>query len=178
MAAGSTYRTANTNQWIQNQLFVGNTSQPDLAATLNSYIQISQVAIVPDAVNSVRFQRPGGSIQGELALCQRYYEKTYDWDVNPGALTGVGAVGGSIQPTNPGAAVVHWSYKVNKRTTPTITIYNPTVGTTSSLRVGSLNEGAATFNLGSGSVAASAGGNFTAQTNAACAGHFTADAEL
>ena len=58
----------------------------------------------------------------ELALCQRYYEKSYDLDTVPGTTTLIGAPiqhgGGSILLT--GA-----SFKVRKRAIPTIVIYSP-----------------------------------------------------
>jgi len=38
------------------------------------------------------FSRAGGSIGGELALCQRYYEKSYNLSIAPGANSAAGAI--------------------------------------------------------------------------------------
>jgi len=63
--------------------------------------------------------------QQELALCQRYYEKSYDSAIAPGASSTAGAV---ILTSRKADAWdrLHVSYKVPKRTTPTITVYSTT----------------------------------------------------
>jgi len=71
------------------------------------------------------FSRAGGTLQGELALCQRYYEKSYDLTVAPG--TNTGEYNGNICSSftlNTGIHSAYVQYKVSKRTTPTITLYD------------------------------------------------------
>lgn len=81
------------------------------------YIGDAQFEIGPKCTTIER--RPYGL---ELALCQRYYEKSYDLDTVPGTGTLIGAPiqhgGGSIILT--GA-----SFKVRKRAIPTVVIYSP-----------------------------------------------------
>ena len=71
--------------------------------------------------------RPYGT---ELALCQRYYWKSYSSSIIPGAaginqagsvMIYIPATGNTVRCTMP--------YKVNMRTAPTVTIYNPETGT-------------------------------------------------
>lgn len=79
--------------------------------------------------------------QQELALCQRYYEKSYELDTLPG--TAVSQATAGIVPSSPGqhlfegsgsAATTSVSFRVQKRTVPTVTIYNPVTGAGNSAR--------------------------------------------
>jgi hypothetical protein len=66
----------------------------------------------------------------ELALCQRYYEKSYNLDVSPGAASNAGSeviyqTGLPVVIYGMGKNVV---FKTRKRAQPTITIHNPVTG--------------------------------------------------
>jgi len=69
----------------------------------------------------------------ELQLCQRYYCKTYNISVVPGTVDSNGSVGGS-GTGNLYRPIVHWSYPVQMRATPTITLYSPSTGTSGKAR--------------------------------------------
>lgn len=67
-------------------------------------------------------------IAQELALCQRYYEKTFALDTAPVQAVGhlVGAI--TVMQSVAGASLQQlpsWQWQVPKRTAPTVTIYNP-----------------------------------------------------
>jgi hypothetical protein len=69
----------------------------------------------------------------ELALCQRYFEKSYDLETVAGAANENGmAITWAASVSN------YYSFStkflVSKRATPTVTIYNPSSGTTSEMR--------------------------------------------
>lgn len=66
--------------------------------------------------------RPYGT---ELALCQRYYEKSYDIGTAPGTITDIGAVGTRQIGVNIVFDVVFFA---RKRAIPSITYYNPVTG--------------------------------------------------
>lgn len=115
--------------------------------------------------------------QVEVAKCQRFYQTSYQ-----------GAAPGSVSGTNRLMSIAftaNWvifqvAYAVQMRTTPTITLYNPTTGTVASLRdeTGGANLGAAVFgNPGVGFFAIS---NSTGPTtvNSLYGVHFTASAEF
>jgi hypothetical protein len=78
----------------------------------------------------------------ELLLCQRYYEKTYSQETAPGSLTNssgclisivnMGQSGPASQP------LAQWSFKVEKRTIPSISLFRPFLhGTLGQWRSGS-----------------------------------------
>ena len=68
----------------------------------------------------------------ELALCQRYYEKSYDYKIFPGATSSAGNVGGhSVNGTNQLFPV---SYAVPKRVVPTTSLYSPATGAVGAVR--------------------------------------------
>jgi hypothetical protein len=73
-------------------------------------------------------QRPIGV---ELALCQRYYEKSYDTATAPGTVTEVGVHWHSGSGNGSGRHYVPIRFKVEKRTNGyTVNTYNPTTSAT------------------------------------------------
>ena len=133
------------------------------------------------------FQTATGTIQGELAACQRYYEKSYAQATAPQTNTTVNRVNianhfGSA--TGISSATVF--LKVTKRSTPTITLYrsdgsatNPnyweyTVGTTETYANPTVaNTGDNNFSVGFNGTASGTANNATL-----IRGHFVAEAEL
>jgi len=116
-----------------------------------------------------------------LALCQRYFEKSYDVDTAPGSNTGQSSAYVHTTSDNGQNAVVCLTYMVKKRAVPTVTFYktdgtsgswsynaNFTNGTCAMTTVGSNGT---TYLNGYGSV----GANYAA---AMINGHFTSSAEL
>jgi hypothetical protein len=70
----------------------------------------------------------------ELALCQRYFEKSYASATVPATATEVG-VAYSIVGNSAGNAASNVYFKVSKRTTPTeLSIYSPVTGTIAKVR--------------------------------------------
>ncbi len=72
------------------------------------------------------FTTASGSIGGELALCQRYYEKSYDIDALPAAANQAGSFGWAGGTNNSSATYFTYTpvFKVTKRSIPTVTIYD------------------------------------------------------
>lgn len=64
----------------------------------------------------------------ELMLCQRYFEKSYDWDTPPGTSTELGREA-HYSNNAPGVAhIVPVRWKVPKRATPSLLAYGSTTG--------------------------------------------------
>jgi len=124
---GSTATTSTLNAWQAGSFSCANTAT-NWAATSGATLQLTQFSIVegPLGFSSTGFARNGRSIQQELALCQRYYEKTYDIGTAVGTATSTGMIGVMAGPysgnSQPG---VTWVYKVTKRAAPSsITPYS------------------------------------------------------
>ena len=86
---------------------------------------LTKVSVVPSGTKSPFLPR---QYQQELALCQRYYQKSYSTSVTPGTADFSGAPGTNgriIRPT--------CFYKVEFRANPTVTIYNAQTGATGSV---------------------------------------------
>lgn len=133
--------------------------------------EIAQVQI-EEGSNATDFEMR--TIGEELALCQRYYEKSYDIDIDPGTSTSTGQI--SEYPTrNTADKTIGDSFKVTKRSIPTITLYAEATG----------NSGKITNNGDKTATAVSVGENGISHlsiTSGDAANsatyHYTADAEL
>ena len=98
---------------------------PDNAAQVNTgTIQMTGVQLELGSA-ATTFSRAGGSIGGELALCQRYYQKSYPQGTTvPTNSTSAGVV------FVPGSSVASTAYfaqvflPITMRTAPTVTIYS------------------------------------------------------
>jgi hypothetical protein len=73
----------------------------------------------------------------ELALCQRYYEKSYNQTAVPGTAGGSGGYNGVIafaKPVSTFAAESSVRFAVSKRAAPTVAVFNPESGASGSYR--------------------------------------------
>jgi hypothetical protein len=81
------------------------------------------------------FQTATGTLQGELAACQRYFYKTYNLETAPGtASTTTGSIAVAQVSSGANANWISCRFPVAMRTTPTVTLYNPETGTTGQVR--------------------------------------------
>lgn len=117
------------------------------------------------------FNRFGGHITTEIYSCQRYFEKTYNFEVNPGTVTATPIFKANI--SNNGGLMGE-PYKVPKRIPPSVTLYNPNTGSAGQV-----------VTFGSGNIAATPVANDTVwltfvsvSTSTSGYYHYTADAEL
>jgi hypothetical protein len=148
--------------------FAGATGQTNLIATNGATFYITGVQLEKGIVATSFDYRPYGT---ELALCQRYYEKSYNADVAPATATAVGAaVGGTYDGGSIG--VVQARFAVAKRATATVAVWG-TDGT-SNVVVDNANRTATITNIGmsGASITYAGNGNFLGYTQ------FTASAEL
>lgn len=157
--ASNIWATSNQTSWI------GTTS----ATFFMSQLQVE----IGDKATDFEFREFGD----ELRRCQRYYEKSYDYSTVPGTTTYNGNI---LFHTAYNVSSVYYHshhFKVEKRAAPTVTIYSPGTGATSTIdRIGGsfLNSTAQQITTSS----------FTLLTNTSIGQnyiiyyHFTADAEL
>ena len=113
-----------------------------------------------------------------LALCQRYYEKSYDLNVFAGTITTAGKISSaSSGPTGNISSNLSIIYKVTKRTIPTIAVFSAVTGTSGNWTAGASQEVTGTV-LNSGTNSVNISTTYTSATTGGSGGHFTADAEL
>jgi hypothetical protein len=127
------------------------------------------------------FSRAGGTIQGELAACQRYYQKSFPLGTTPADATNAnGYVGSTNSYAQNYFTVAEVRFPVQMRVDPTITYYNPAVSNASKVRdAGGINYPCYT-NIGPEPRGFSIGINATNFPGGGTLGfvHYTAEAEL
>jgi len=87
IAAGSTYHTT-ANAW-QSGNYLATANQVNVMGTLNNAWRIVGIQLEPGSVATPFIHRP---FSEELALCQRYYEKSYDLTIAPGTASADGFI--------------------------------------------------------------------------------------
>lgn len=122
-AVGSSYQTGTLNAFQGGAYYGSNTQSNSILTTSGATFQVTGV-MLGAGVFALPFQKR--SIQQELQLCQRYYEKTFNGGVAVAQNAGAGAGDIFILSVNTAAATNYhwWNFKVNKRTSPTIVTYN------------------------------------------------------
>lgn len=90
-------------------------------------VDIAQVQVERGPVSSTFERRPIGT---ELALCQRYFSKSYNTETSPGTATSDGSVLMAAHATTSFLGFGKISFPVSMRATPTVTGYNPSTGLT------------------------------------------------
>jgi hypothetical protein len=80
----------------------------------------------------------------ELALCQRYFAKTYDTGTVPGTATALGAIATNVNATWTYAPSGTWCFPVAMRALPTVTLYSTQNANTTGVSTADATDGAAT----------------------------------
>lgn len=127
-ATGSTALTANTLATVTlSGAISGSVNNvavffwTDSTQAQNVTLDLAKVQLEAGAVATTFYPRP---TQAELALCQRYYEKSYDVDVSPGDTGTAGAWDTIFGNATTGELRGLVQYKVSKMKVPTVTLYD------------------------------------------------------
>jgi hypothetical protein len=124
LGTGSTY-TGTAGSWSGSQFFSA-TGATSVVGTSGATFYITGVQLEKGSTATSFDYR---SIGTELALCQRYYEKSYNPDVVPATASDIGRIfsAGNVGATTSAYITCQVQFKVSKRATPTVIIYD-TVG--------------------------------------------------
>lgn len=178
LGSGST-RLATAGAWT-GSIVDGATGSVSLVGTNGATFYITGVQLEKGSTATSFDVRPYGT---ELMLCQRYFEKSYNDGTAIGAVTVVGVVGqsGLQGVTSTTEAGIYVTFKVTKRATPTIAVWdgNGNSNKVDRIQAGVTNNYNSTFsgtsNLGgNGFVGYSASG----ATCTSIQFHYTASSEL
>jgi len=123
MGVGSSYR-GTAGAWAGSD-FRGATGETNVMATLNATWFITGVQLEAGSVATPFERRPYGT---ELALCQRYFEKSYNIDVALGSMTVVGLFSSTPVYYAPSSLLYSGNtpLRVTKRATPSISVWSYT----------------------------------------------------
>ncbi len=146
----------------------------DWIATSGATFYITGVQLEKGAVATTFDYRPYGA---ELALCQRYFYKTYNQSDALGASTTDGAVGRYIDGTQSYASL-DCRFSVTMRATPTVTLYAPTNGQTGVIQTDGPNYRTAVVSASGQQGAWAYISNISIGTSTSTRAHFVASAEL
>jgi len=174
LGCGATLQTS-AGVWTVGN-FVASANQVNNLDTIGNKFRLALIQLEAGGIGS-KFENR--SMQEEMALCQRYYEKTFAQDVAPaqnaGLFVGQLSLRSAVAVAN--ANSLRWSFTTRKRFAPTIVTYNPSVananwrdttaGADRTVVVDTVDEGGATITISGVPVA----GNLNQI-------HATAEAEL
>lgn len=158
-------------------------STPTGTAGANDWFEVTGVQVEVGSQVSPFIRAGGGTLQGELAACQRYYEKSYDQATAPAtANIAAGLCMFSITSTVQAAKYGFVKFAVTKRVAPTVTVYGyqggaGKVSTDSTGADQAANSGNVSA-IGQGSFMVGNASGSTVTTSGGTGCHFVAEAEL
>lgn len=179
LMGGTDTQTPDVNQWVSGS-FNAVPTQTNGVATIGATFQLSQVALFPvnaasDAV--IPFARAGKTFGEEFSMCERYYEKSYDFAAQPGTATNNGAMAIQI-PYSASRAMVMVKFRTIKRSTPSVTVYGTLTGTAGTANFNATEQTASALDIGEGGFDRLAGTTFPVTQTTLSNFHFTADSEF
>ena len=120
LGAGSNFDTT-ANTWVSGKYSVS--GHVDIGATNGATFTVTGVQVERNNQATPFEQLPVGV---ELALCQRYYEKSYNLNTAPGTNTDQGMItqSGTAAARTTGEIRSDVSFKVSKRAIPDVTVYD------------------------------------------------------
>lgn len=126
LAVGSGF-TQNANSWIaQNGVRFGTNNQVNFLSDANNYFRLTGVKLeVGNTATPLQFR----SFADELALCRRYYQKSFPYSIAPTSNTGILTLPEVFVARTSGANREYCPtvrLQTTMRIPPTITFYNPT----------------------------------------------------
>lgn len=142
LGSGSTFQTSQ-GSW-QTGGYFASPNQVNACDNTSNNFRLCGVQLETGSVATPFEQR---TIQEELALCQRYFEKSYNLETAPGTIINGG--GCSIFSNQNSQANKHVTfYKVRKRATPTAATYSPNSGVVGKLFNGGVDLNSSIISTG------------------------------
>lgn len=117
--------------------FQGVVNAWNVVGTISSVNQVNHLDTIGNRFRIANVQLEAGTlftsferrnVADELALCQRYFAKTYDAADAPATVTGNGALAAFCGTAGASAFGVNWKLPVSMRITPSAVFYSPVTG--------------------------------------------------
>jgi len=163
-SSGSTYETSTANSWVAGEFHTLNTANHNITNAANT-VRVTGVSMVlgSTALASTGFITRGTNIAEEVEMCERYFQKSYDLNVEVNTLTNNGIVAIFVTTLTTTIHTVDYSTRM-RISTGSVSAYNPGVqlintargltgGANISCTLFSSGEHAATFVLNAASSA-------------------------
>lgn len=154
VAAGSA-RVGTADAWAGSDYSGASGTTNGVAATSDTFQVTGAIVLpgigLPTSGRAAFFMR---TLDFELLLCRRYWEKSYNYDVAVGATTYVGFAAPQGFNTAGGQQGVTTAFAVETRSTPTYTFYD---GTGNSEKISTINSGGSWSHNVSGAFVADSG---------------------
>jgi hypothetical protein len=153
----------------------GSNLEIDLYIPTNTVLTFDLWGVQVEAASTASpFQTATGTKQGELAACQRYFQKTNNQTEAPGAAPSVTP----INALNASSTLVVGipPFKVNMRTGPTVVLYSAATGASGKIRSGGSDVTATAADVGEYSIGYISATGLVSGSNSTVT--FTASAEL
>lgn len=177
LMSGSSFQGTNA-VWQAGNIHGTAASTFNLQVSGTNDVIITQIMLEQAATASTIFKRCGNSLEEEVALCQRYYEKSYPLQTDPGSANNSGNMAYSVISVTVGSVTIRPDirFKANKRGTPGVVIYS-TDGTANAVRINnSGNVASASENPGEHGTSLTFANTWAVQDFIWW--HYTADAEF
>jgi len=171
LGTGSTLSKA-SGSWGAGEYYSA-TGATSLMGNTSNYLYITGVQLEKGSTATSFDYRPYTT---ELQLAQRYFFKTYAQDVVPGTASSSGAPGRLTDATQNYASIQIF-FPVTMRAIPSCVVYNPSTGTTASMRGDASNYAAASTAIGVQNTTVYAN-NVSIGASASISAHITAAIEL
>ena len=173
----SGYLNTPNSAWVAGD-YRGPTSQVNLVSNAGATMYVTGVQLEKGSAASAFENRMYGQ---ELALCQRYYEKSYDQATVPGTSTSTGMLINRGTAQAGGTFGGNIPFKVEKRAASTVTLYT-SAGASGSWQYAisgtSSTVGMTAVDIASSGCRLNSSSNITAFQACETNGHFVASAEL
>lgn len=109
------------------QIFISFKYSPVGTASTNDYYEITGIQLEQGST-STPFSLAGGTIQGELAACKRYFQKTYGVNEAIGTTSTGSVIWTQIEGSETNRVLIIHQFPVEMRTSPTVTGYGAVSG--------------------------------------------------